>query len=221
MVVYNADSRDVLPGLGKFELLLTDPPYSTSRNQGEYRGTGNIAICLHLASQKVRRALIFSGSSNRSMEFVRSCVRRPEHNRILCWHNAGSQCQAVGPWPWDLVLIHYFGKAFETTVEGLSALICTSASETVRAKQFGHPGSVPLSVMENLYRGFAPCTVLDPFLGSGSSLLAVKRLGGSGVGIEIVERYCEIAAQRLEQESDGVAKSQITNHKSQIRPEGA
>jgi DNA modification methylase len=65
-----------------------------------------------------------------------------------------------------------------------------------------HPTQKPLSVMTWAIRQ-APAdvrTILDPFMGSGTTLEAAKLLGLSAIGIEREERYCEIAAQRLAQE---------------------
>ncbi len=65
-----------------------------------------------------------------------------------------------------------------------------------------HPNQKPLSVMKNL---ILLCSneadvVVDPCCGSGTTLLAAKTLNRSAIGIEIEERYCEIAAKRLSQE---------------------
>jgi DNA modification methylase len=64
-----------------------------------------------------------------------------------------------------------------------------------------HPTQKPVSLM-NWCLGFFPKaqTVIDPFMGSGTTLVAAKASGRRAVGIELVEKYCEIAAQRLAQE---------------------
>jgi site-specific DNA-methyltransferase (adenine-specific) len=62
-----------------------------------------------------------------------------------------------------------------------------------------HPCQKPLDLMVSLMR-IEPTSVLDPFMGTGTTLLAAKSLNIPAIGIEIEERYCEIAARRLSQE---------------------
>ena len=65
-----------------------------------------------------------------------------------------------------------------------------------------HPTQKPIGILSPLiqFSVQADGLILDPFAGSGSTLLAAKQLGRQAIGIEIEERYCEIAAQRLAQD---------------------
>jgi site-specific DNA-methyltransferase (adenine-specific) len=75
---------------------------------------------------------------------------------------------------------------------------------TVKGKEArpDHPCPKPLALMRELVSLFSDPgeMILDPFMGSGTTLRAAKDLGRRAVGIEIEERYCEIAAKRLSQE---------------------
>lgn len=83
-------------------------------------------------------------------------------------------------------------SAFQTRVR----LAGTSAGLAARS---GHPHAKPLDVLGDLIKQHSGI-VADPFAGSGSTLVAAKELGRHAIGIEVDERYCEIAAKRLAQD---------------------
>jgi len=70
----------------------------------------------------------------------------------------------------------------------------------VRQADKHHITGKPRELMQDILRLADPaCTVLDPFIGSGTTLVAAKATGRRAIGIEKVEQYCEIAARRLDQ----------------------
>ena len=70
------------------------------------------------------------------------------------------------------------------------------------ARGSGHPTEKPIRLFQSFVEQFSDPgeTILDPFMGSGTTLRAAKDLGRKAIGIEIEEKYCEIAVKRLKQE---------------------
>lgn len=196
ITIYNADCRDVLPQLEPVDLVLTDLPYGNGTAYGTFDDTPeNVAVLVQnvmpLLLRVSKRVLITPGVAN-----IHSY---PKPDWILSWTTpagAGS-----GPWGfccWQPVLA--YGKD-PYLAEGLGRR--PDAKEmTYTSAVNGHPVPKPIEVMRWLVaRGSVKQadTILDPFMGSGTTLRAAKDLGRKAIGIEIEERYCEIAVKRLAQ----------------------
>ena len=121
----------------------------------------------------------------------------PPAKWVICWHKPGAVCyNATGGFNiWEPILIYgnvgrYTEDYFSSTPRNFS-----TGPEKLHPcpKNFDLWTWIILKIPEEL-------TILDPFMGSGTTLVAAKELGRKAIGIEIEEKYCEIAAKRLAQE---------------------
>jgi len=84
--------------------------------------------------------------------------------------------------------------------KGVGVYCIRDLSNNSITRQRVHPTQKPVSLMRWCVEKANGQIILDPFMGSGTTLRAAKDLGRKAIGIEIEERYCEIAVQRLAQE---------------------
>ncbi len=223
VTIYHGDCRDVLPTLGKFDLLLTDPPYDErtaqqARGHGGAesgrriveRGVGSIdfeelssilATCAEhmnppawcVASVAWLHAAQLSLEPPNGWQFVRCGV----------WVKPDGAPQFSGDRPaqgWEAIAILHtaLGGRMHWNGGGSRAVWTHGITRDVT----GHPTIKPVALVRQWMRLFsdAGASVLDPFMGSGTTLRAAKDMNCRAVGIEINERYCELAARRLAQE---------------------
>jgi site-specific DNA-methyltransferase (adenine-specific) len=196
ITIYHGDCRDVLPTLERVDLVLTDPPYGIGIEYGTFLDTaGNveslIAEVLPICRHKSKRVLLTCGTRQVSLY--------PQPDWILCWLNrAGSYCNPWGFTCWQPILAYGADPYLENRMGLRPDVIEHSESAEVN----GHPCPKPLGFWKRLLcRGSVldADVVLDPMMGSGTTLRAAKDLGRLAIGIELEEKYCEIAAKRLSQ----------------------
>lgn len=204
VTLYHGDCRDVLADMaGPVDYVLTDPPYAMGSSRQEWKVTASVGAGIHAAARAVKKGgalFCFSAASGRGMEYTLGAVGAAlPFNRLLIWHKSFVRSRVAGPWRWDIVAVLAFGRA--SFGRPAHSSVCTTSgpcSASLLGKT-GHPAEVPLEVAQWLYCPLDAegVTLLDPFMGSGSLLLPPAACGRRVIGIELEERYCEIAARRL------------------------
>jgi site-specific DNA-methyltransferase (adenine-specific) len=200
ITIYHGDCREVLPTLGPVDAVVSDPPYGIDYRGG---GAGNL-----IHSKKTRRPAAIVGDAQPFdptpfLAFPEVALfgaqhypaRLPDGGTFHVWDKRGDYLP-FSTADFDTVWINRKepGRIFRHFWRGL----CRESENNDRIL---HPTQKPLVVMKWVLELFPNATViLDPFMGSGTTLRAAKDLGRKAIGIEIEERYCEIAAKRLSQE---------------------
>ena len=195
VTIYHGDCREILPILPKVDLVLTDPPYGVGKDYGS--SSDDIPETFAWASKMVAETLLPSAvlSSVSNMRFAPD----PDWTGVFRKTYGAMAMFSMPFYPhWEAILFYnlkgyYFGN------KGHRSDVFECLPET--ASKIGHITPKPLGLMSQLIE-FMPAkgTILDPFMGSGTTLRAAKDLGRKAIGIEIEEKYCEIAAKRMAQE---------------------
>lgn len=203
ITIYHGDCREILPSLPPIDLLLSDPPYGMNNNTDSSRFSGGTEG--HIAKSgnggKFKGPIVGDDKPFDPSPFLNF------HDVILFGSNHFSQRLPVGS---TLVWIKRLDGAFGSFLsdaeiawkKGGHGVYCfrdiTLMSET---RDRHHPNQKPLSLIKwCIEQSKTQGRILDPFMGSGTTLRAAKDLGRKAIGIEIEEKYCEIAAKRLSQE---------------------
>lgn len=201
ITIYHGDCREILTTLEKPDVLVTDPPYGVNCEV-------STAGCRILGDEntKYRDWVVEHFNGLPMIIFGSPKVRRPKPDHaVIIWDKGELTGMGDLDFPWKLTHeeIYIIGKGFKTDRRLGSVIKFVSRPNWTNhpnALTGLHPTEKPLGLMIYLLERCPDGTVIDPFMGSGTTLRAAKDLGSKAIGIELEEKYCEIAAIRLEQE---------------------
>lgn len=220
ITIYHGDYREVLTGIRGAALVCTDPPYGIGNGAAFWRRNGTEIENWDDRGQNSRvdetwramssAALIPEGAYH--VEFfagsieVENAMRLSREAGMSTWRLFYLVKTAPAPTPRptfmsavELALVSFVGKRPWYGGQHPDRWIGLTPNRLGIAQ---HPSEKPLDCIAGLVSALSPVggLVIDPFMGSGTTLRAAKDLGRKAIGIEIEEKYCEIAANRLSQE---------------------
>lgn len=204
ITIYHGDCREILPEVGTLaDVLITDPPFGISYESGSL-GTAwwhgkqipcdgsTLARDVMLEWWKPQKPALIFGSWK---------AERPDRTRtVLIWDKGPALGMGALDLPWkpSYEEIYVIGKGFRGRRDG--AVIYCPPVQSMAKNGRVHPNEKPVKLLRMLIEKCPDGVILDPFMGSGTTLRAAKDLGRKAIGIEIEERYCEIAVKRLSQQ---------------------
>lgn len=191
IVVYHGSCH----GIGEWlhaDVMITDPPYGMAYQSG-WKESSNVA---NDATTEARDTALRQWGDKPALVFGRWSVPRPAATRTVLYWDKGDW-PGMGdlslPWGPSTEEIYVLGSGFVGKREG-QIIPCHK-----RATDGFHPTEKPVALIGTLMMKCPPGIIADPFMGSGTTLVAAKLAGRAAVGVEIEEKYCEVAARRLSQ----------------------
>lgn len=198
VTLYHGDCREITAWLDA-DVLVTDPPYgigwSISTNR-KAKSKAHAGIENDIDTS-CRDAALAMWGDRPGVVFGTWAAPYPPHKQILVWRKPvdSGVVGSVTGYRRDTELIFLTGQWPKRT-SARSSVIETNGGKAAYLNT--HPHAKPTGLLERLME-WTNGIVADPFAGSGSTLVAAKQLGRVAVGVELEERYCELAAGRLAQ----------------------
>lgn len=208
VTLYHGDCLEVLDWL-EADVLVTDPPYGRDWKQGDFAWstkTQKREGIANDATTAVRDAALSKWGGVRPMiVFGDLMLTPPEGTKLVGIYAKPADSGlrgAIAGVRRDAEAI-YLGGKLSTGLGGRSSIFRSSrplvgSPHGIVATSGGHPHAKPLDLLTDLI-SLTTGVIADPFAGSGSTLVAAKALGRRAIGVELEERYCEMAARRLSQ----------------------
>lgn len=198
--LYHGDCRTI-PEWLTADVLVTDPPYGIAYQSNWTKGPKNKPIEGD-NDPGVRDDVLARWGARPAIVFGRWDAPRPAATRArLIWDKGDSPGMGDLKMPWGRSdeEVYVLGQGFQGARSG-SVLRSKVQSVADKSRPL-HPTPKPVSLMELLIAKCPPGVVADPFAGSGSTLVAAKLQGRRAIGVELEERYCAMAAERLSQDA--------------------
>jgi len=212
--IYLGDCLELLPDMPKVDLVLTDPPfnqgyhyknYSDNLSEVEYLGLINRAIefpavLIHYPENSIRISMFWNCVPNECIAWVYN-GHTPKKWRMISWFGVSPDL-SLGCQDFKNKTDKRIVKKIKNGINGAALYDWWECQQVknVSIEKTDHPCQMPLLIMKRIVQITLGETILDPFMGSGTTLVAAKQLNRKAIGIEIEEKYCEVAAQRLSQE---------------------
>ncbi len=206
VTIFLGDCREILPELPPVDLVLTDPPYGIKLNTDNSRFSGGTA-----GNIAKRGNGIGSGGGlpimNDKEPFDPAFLTEYGQDQIIWgWNNFPNKLPSGACLVWIKRYDDAFGSFLSDAElawmsKGHGVYCMRDLSNNSIANERVHPTQKPIPLFSWCLSFFDDAKIiLDPFMGSGTTLRAAKDLGRKAIGIEIEEKYCEIAARRMSQE---------------------
>ncbi len=201
-VLYCGENLTILPLIKEhIDFIFTDPPYNCGKDYGVYKDN------LSVECYKQFMTLVFEQLKQKTNSM---CVYTPMNHSLFFWNLLGEDYKQIiltysmeGAYRWGFVNQYSFMltnvKPIKRTKNVWHNKQFTGMGYFFRENTYGHPGYTSEDITSSVIYSFINenKTVLDPFMGSGTTGLICEKSNRKWIGIELNQEYCEIAKKRI------------------------